>query len=1441
MRKLRILILLACLVLLVGVKAMGFDLLGKYSYDVDERIRFVVDTYNNEFGTCFFKIYQVETRNDPLGFFFSKTEFKKKLLQSFTSYLREWSYNELPVGKLPVGLYEAEVAFKGETKRWKFSVTSIRGYYLITEKEALFVFDKGEGYPLKGARLYLCNEDGPVFLGESGNDGTLPIPINALKEIRYRDRILVLGNGQVNVFSFSAWLPRTEEMRTGIRAFVLTDRPVYKPGDEIRLKIFLRKITEDSYTYARLKHVTVSLFDPLGNRVFQKHLPNVEGSISLEVSTSPEWRIGSYKLVISGGNFQETEWINVLHYVKPAYSGEVEVPEDIYASNLIFTVRASYHFGAPVSGGWTKVNVFDREEDELIFSGEGILSDEGEKTFVVQTKGIKSVTEIDVEAYVWDESGVEVKAHGKTTYHPTEYEIRIKMPESVDVGSTVSCNLFGDTARTLRYVVRKWGDIIASGEVMLREGKGTFDFTVESPGLYDVEIWDNDLIVAKKRLYTSHWMRYSKKTFSNILPEKNVVRPGEEIEFQFSGEGALYVDVVAGSKVEHVFLGSKRNFKYKVPRTCNKDSLDVYATFVHDGIDYDMLSINVIREKPVYSLSIVPSKEVYKPGEEARLFIKNMSGDTVDMALSVVDKPIVELFGESWNNLAESVYPEDPTFSEYELTQRFWLERYSERTTVYETALATTKEEALGIPEAPQSLRERFEDVALWLPNLKVDDSIVVTFKLPDNLTTWYIRGTGMGEASVTDGSTEIRVSKELTLRAAPPEFLVEGDKARLPIMIRNDSPIVQSLEILLGVAGKTSERELLLKPSESVTLPLEVEATTSGKLEITAWASSDSLFDGEKREIQVLDRYLQLSYYDSGMGLGHPVVSTYEYPAYSFDHRVKISLIPDMAELLYEAIEGLVTFPYGCTEQTMSSFLPAIAVRKLGVLKSPLLEKIDEITRAGLNRLYGYQHGDGGWGWWKNDDSDIFMTSYVLLGMKYLLDEGVEIIPDSLKRGLRWLAENFDTSSDWKYWFAAYVLSFYTTLPEDVASRPAQDAPSVVFKALTLGDHELIEEIKREYVTESGHLAWIESEDWFANEVLLTSVFITALEDNDPMLSKMLNYLLSKRRGISWQSTKDTAFVVLGLSRFIERSERFVSLKVNGSTVFAQELSHTLELEMNAATKTTVEITGDTDRLIYSISYLYKSEYIPKELKSAGTVKALSRKIRRVVRFQYYKGGQSGEGIILIPIRSEYSIKTIKQLEEIPEVSNLKTNRDIWKLEENGTIYYRGWETGLMLEGSIIYKDETTAFATGSLYQKHSGRLLGEGVHQLEVRKLDPLKVGDILAHVITVHQDGGDYYVLEDPLPASAMSLEDFREPIIGIYDKFGWYEYESWWTRREFRREKVVYFFRGWESENRYVHFYRLRFPGTFTVLPTRVWNMYDPASAGYSDTVVIQVQP
>ncbi len=98
----------------------------------------------------------------------------------------------------------------------------------------------------------------------------------------------------------------------------------------------------------------------------------------------------------------------------------------------------------------------------------------------------------------------------------------------------------------------------------------------------------------------------------------------------------------------------------------------------------------------------------------------------------------------------------------------------------------------------------------------------------------------------------------------------------------------------------------------------------------------------------------------------------------------------------MLDALPYLIDYPYGCTEQTMSRFLPATIVartlRARGLSAEDAMTRVfggiepdnaskthpkgkhslDELatmTRQGLERLYDFQHGDGGWGWWKDGE----------------------------------------------------------------------------------------------------------------------------------------------------------------------------------------------------------------------------------------------------------------------------------------------------------------------------------------------------------------------------------------------------------------------------------------------------------------------------------------
>ena len=61
-------------------------------------------------------------------------------------------------------------------------------------------------------------------------------------------------------------------------------------------------------------------------------------------------------------------------------------------------------------------------------------------------------------------------------------------------------------------------------------------------------------------------------------------------------------------------------------------------------------------------------------------------------------------------------------------------------------------------------------------------------------------------------------------------------------------------------------------------------------------------------------------------------------------------------------------------------------------------------MTQQGLERLYNFQHDDGGWGWWKEGDSDHFMTAYVVWGLVLAREAGIEVDGGRLDRAAEYL-----------------------------------------------------------------------------------------------------------------------------------------------------------------------------------------------------------------------------------------------------------------------------------------------------------------------------------------------------------------------------------------------------------------------------------------------------
>jgi hypothetical protein len=80
-------------------------------------------------------------------------------------------------------------------------------------------------------------------------------------------------------------------------------------------------------------------------------------------------------------------------------------------------------------------------------------------------------------------------------------------------------------------------------------------------------------------------------------------------------------------------------------------------------------------------------------------------------------------------------------------------------------------------------------------------------------------------------------------------------------------------------------------------------------------------------------------------------------------------------------------------------------------------------MVSAGIERLYSYQHSDGGWGWWPDDPSRVFMTAYVVSGLGQAQAAGYKIDNGRLSKGRAWLGATLAAHPDMVPDLRAYVV----------------------------------------------------------------------------------------------------------------------------------------------------------------------------------------------------------------------------------------------------------------------------------------------------------------------------------------------------------------------------------------------------------------------------------
>ncbi|HEX7330258.1 MAG TPA: MG2 domain-containing protein [Pyrinomonadaceae bacterium] len=822
----------------------------------------------------------------------------------------------------------------------------------------------------------------------------------------------------------------------------------------------------------------------------------------------------------------------------------------------------------------------------------------------------------------------------------------------------------------------------------------------------------------------------------------------------------------------------------------------VNVTFVHNGDMYtsDKRLVVPARDK-MLNLEIISNKKEYKPRETASYTIlaRDAEGAPVpdaEVSLGVVDEAIYDVSPDFSGSIREQFYGMLYNEVETHLSISYWFTGFAGQkpidlaSTKPSYQLADFKNESNMVQPV---LRKNFKDTAHWAPSAVTDRNgrAIVNVRLPDNLTTWRATARGVTtDTKVGMVKQKVIATKDVILRLETPRFMTQGDTVTLSGIVHNYLKEAKTTQISISVSGARllgpAQQTVTIEKQGEQRVDWQISAPQTGEVRLLAKALTNTESDAVELALDVVPRGLHETKAQSWTTADENAQQEFSFnlPA-NIDlnsRKLRIEVSPSLAGTLFGALDYLTTFPYGCTEQTMSSFLPNIIVSQtLKEFKTASIRNPDELKKKverGRNRLYAFQHADGGWGWWAKDDSDPFMTAYVIDGLTLAKQAGFKIDDTRIARGrekLNTMLDEGKTSSKRAIDEGALAYMVYALAQSGgaesryveklFAERNNLHPYGRALLALTLSQlkdqraAQVASEIERTASVDQTTAYWASQRLKFEYDqtegTALSLKALARIKPDSPLLPLAARWLVSSDRneGYRWDSTKDTAFAIFGLIDYVKVSSELspsydLEIYLNGETVLAERVSDASAVQTFTVNRNGAAV-GDTTHI-------------------------------RVVK--------RGKGSLYLSSSVDYYSNDENVAARGSE--DLNVTREYLRLNVESEGYNLKWSTA---------------------------PLTGE------------IKSGDLIVVKLRVTGKKARHLMLEDPIPSGAEQMEN----VGNLYLNSSSENWTDWYSSREFRDRRTVFFLDYFEADTTLQYTMRVQIPGEFVVAPARVELMYKPS--------------
>ena len=826
--------------------------------------------------------------------------------------------------------------------------------------------------------------------------------------------------------------------------------------------------------------------------------------------------------------------------------------------------------------------------------------------------------------------------------------------------------------------------------------------------------------------------------------------------------------------------GSQNTGRYGYP--------DSYSTYADSYLRLAKTQIQVDSSAKELDINIVTDKQTYAPGEKltATIQVHDTAGKPVlaELSLAVVDEAIYGLANDFAENIFDAFYgPRAHSVNTFDSMAPHRIIMEGGR--------------GGGGDETPPAARSDFQDTSAWLPVIETDENgqARVTIDLPDNTTSWRLSVKAITlNHQVGQALTNIETKKDVFVRPILPRVLTNGDQATLTAFIHNYSTQTQILTVQLSAPGleirNPDETLVSLNPGEVLPVGWQVRVRSAKPTQVTIIAKNGAnvldsiLLPLALQPAAIQDVQNQSGQFSGTLTLGLPLPNVERETS-----EVRLTLNRSMSGTLLNGLEYLTGYPYGCVEQTMSRALPnavvAHAAENLGVGGPEMDARLEPMIKASIQRLYGLQHSDGGWGWWTDDVSDPYQTAWVLFGLGVIENSGYDIEPNVMDRAVLWLENELGTNSQLDIRTQAYALysmaqagrgnveKTQALVSADIYELDPFSQAALALALNQLGEKEsaqaILGTLSQSALKEAEYVYWpqpsydgVYHSKTMASTVRTTALILLAYAEIDPnnsLVPGIVGYLADQRQGIhGWGTTNETSFTILALTEHLIHAENQL-----GSTPY--------EVLVNGKSLAfgTLEVGNTSANIDIPLA----------ELKDG--LNSL------VVNTQ-------GDNPTYFDLSTRYDLLR----NSVEEAGSIQVNRKYFDPVTKAPI--ESFEAGQLVKVEVrVQVPENTFFVAVEDYLPGGLEALNEGLS--------------------AANQVSTDSWGYEN-------------------YQPFFWQEYG--YNYKEIRGDRVVFFITDFEKGTRtFTYYARATTPGQFVALPAQAYAMYDLSLWGRSESTNIGI--